>query len=191
MVSRAVGSLAISAQGVKSFVLREGDDALVVVEARDAQSSAARSLAEMAQGGPQSSGARFLARILRAGDAALVVGVDALEARVGAVELNRGSQSCGAQSLAGMMKTSIFALHETDRRSGRTNSTCVPKLTDREGFSRRLPSPPLLVLLRVKRDESLDTVLVLVLSVLVTRRGLGGICRNHATEGSMLWGVVG
>jgi len=117
-----------------------GGDARVVVEARDAQSSAARPLAAMAQG---------------------------------------GSQSAGVHSLAGMTKTSTCALHETDREGCCHTSTCLLQLTVREGFCWGVSSGlEGRTELHRKRDESLDTVLVL--SVLA-RRGLGGIWRNHDT----------
>ena len=125
-------------------------------------------------------------------DAALKVG-EALESQASCArslaEMTRGgSRSSGAHSLAGMTKTSICVLHETDREGCRQTSTCVLHVTDREGDCLGGSSGPEGgTELRLKRDESLDKVLAL--SVLVTRRGLGGIWRNHATE-SMLWDVV-
>ena len=100
-----------------------------------------------------------------------------------------GSQPSGAHCLAGMIKTSTCALHETDRVSGGKTSMCVSQLTDRGGFCRGWPPGPQgRAELRRSRDERLDTAIGLTL--LITRRGFGEISRMHAT-GCMLWGRVG
>jgi hypothetical protein len=91
-----------------------------------------------------------------------------------------------------MMKTSMFALHETDRESGGTISMCELHVTDRDclrmdlrldvwsGSEGRTELPP-----PRRRDDRRDKVL----GLLIVRWGFAGICRNQATE-SMLWGVV-
>ena len=79
-----------------------------------------------------------------------------------------------------MMKTSTCVLHVTDREGGGRNSTCVSQLTVREGLCRGVLSGlEGRMELDRKRDESIDVVLVL--SVLLAWRGLGGIWRNHDT----------
>ncbi|KAJ1466445.1 hypothetical protein T484DRAFT_1756632, partial [Baffinella frigidus] len=84
--------------------------------------------------------------------------------------------------LAGMVMTTTCGLQLTDRED-----LCWGVLSGAEGRTE----------LRRKRDEILDTVLVvLVLVVLVLLvaliglRGFGGVRRNHATE-SMLWALWG
>jgi hypothetical protein len=98
---------------------------------------------------------------------------------------SRRRRQFGEHSLAGMMKTSTCALHVTDREGCRQTSSCELHVTDRGGICRGVSSGSEgRTELRRKRDESLDTVLVLLV-----RRGFGGICRNQATE-FMLWGVA-
>ena len=100
-----------------------------------------------------------------------------------------GSESSSAHALAGMIKTSISMLHETDRVSGRETSSCASQLTDRGGGCRGLPPVSQgRAALRRTRDESLDTALGLPLPLAL--RGFGETRRNHATE-PMLWGAWG
>jgi len=90
-----------------------------------------------------------------------------------------------------MTNTSTCELHDTDQGGCRHSSTCVLHDTDRERVLRGVSSGSARrTALRWKMDESLDTVLTRVVSVLTRGmwRGFGGICRNQAT-GSILWGV--
>jgi len=151
--------------GVSSSQETEVLSLLKVLSMRGSQSSGARTLAERTLCGPQSSGKRPHAS-----------------------NLKRGSQSSGRRSRAGMTKTSTSALHETDREGCRQMFTCLVllELAERAGLCRGLSSGPdgrmarrwkrdesLELLALLKRDESLDKVVVLF-AVLV-RRGLGGI----------------
>ena len=96
------------------------------------------------------------------------------------------------------------SLHETGREGCRQTSTSVVQLqlTVREGLCWGLSSGPegrtekrrnrdenfdtgRVLLPLLKREESLDKVLVLLLELLV-RRGLGEIWRNHDTASSIL-----
>ena len=79
-----------------------------------------------------------------------------------------------------MMKTSTCALHETDLAGCRKTSTWVLQLTVREGVCRGVsPGREPRTELRRKRDESPETVLVLL--ALLAVRGFGGIRRVRAT----------
>ena len=130
------------------------------------------------------------ALILGEGDAALVV-VEAAEGPSSDAEspgklTHREFEWSGDPSLAGMTKTSTCALHETDREGCCHTSTCLLQLTVRGSLCRGVSSGPVgWTALRMKRDESTDTVLLLGLLAV---RGFGGIWRNHATE-SMLSGT--
>jgi len=108
----------------------------------------------------------------------------------------RGSQSSGQRSLAGMTKTSTCELHVTDREGSCQTSTFVSQLTVREVFCRGLPSgPERRRELRRKREESIDTglallVLLPVLGMVLALLSLLPLLRifgiwNHAPE-SML-----
>ena len=134
-----------------------------------------RSSKKLTWRGSQSSGARSL--------------------RSRALGLKRRSDSSSKCSLAGIMKTSTRALHETDREGCRQASTWVVQLQlpDREGVCWGVSSGPEGRRgLRRKRDESLDTVLVLLaLLALFVRRRLDGIWRNQDTLSVMLWGFGG
>ena len=102
--------------------------------------------------------------------------------------MRREFEESGDPSLAGMTKTSICALHETDREGCCHTSMCLLQLTVRGSLCRGVSSGPVgRTELCMNRDESIDTVLLLGLLVV---RGFGGIWRNHATE-SMLGGTWG
>jgi len=145
---------------------------------RGSQSSGARSLAERTPCGPWSSGKSSIA-----------------------LPLKRGPQSSGRRSRAGMTRTWTCALHETGREGCRQISTFVVllQLAERVGVCRGVSSgfdgrtekrrkreESLELLASLKRDESLDKVVVLFVEIV--RRGLGGIWRNHDTALSMLPG---
>ena len=105
-----------------------------------------------------------------------------LSSKLVRVVLGAGSQSPGARSLAGIMKTSTCVLHVMDREGCRQTSTCGFQLTVRGGFCRFFSSCPdgrTELLFRRKRDKSFDMLVLLL--VLLGLRGLGGICRNQAT----------
>jgi len=156
---------------------------------RGSLSSGARSLVERTPCGPQSSGKRSLA-----------------------LDLERGSQSSGMRSSLHEMgregcrqtSTSVVQLQLTVREGSRQASTSVMQLqlTVREGLCRGLSTGAegrmekrrnrdenfdagRVLLPLLKREESLDKVLVLLVELLV-RRGLGGIWRNHDTASSIL-----
>jgi len=80
------------------------------------------------------------------------------------------------------MKTSTFALHETDRAGCGQTSTFALHVTVRLGFRRGgSSSPEMRRQLRRKRDESLGTVVALL-----ELWGLAGISRHHDAA-IMLW----
>jgi hypothetical protein len=153
--SKALGSSENNAQGVKMTL------SIVVIKAFEAQSSGARSLTEMTQGGSQemtqggsqSSGAHSLAGMMKTWTWAL---------HVTHREACRRTSTCGLQ----LTVREGFCRGLPSGPEGRTE-------------------------LRRKRDEPLDTVLeLLALLALLALQGFGGILRNHDTE-SMLWGSVG
>ncbi|KAJ1479730.1 hypothetical protein T484DRAFT_1748987 [Baffinella frigidus] len=102
-------------------------------------------------------------------------------------DLRRGSQSSGAHSLAGMILTSTCVCHVTDRERCRQTSTCGLQLTDREGFCWGLLSGAEGRTELQRRDDSLDTVRVLLELVQgsLDLRGFGGIWGKRNTD-SML-----
>jgi len=90
--------------------------------------------------------------------------------------------------LAGIMKTSTCALHETDLGCRKT-STLLLQLTVREGVCRGPSSgPEPRTELRRGVDESPDTVRVPL--AWIALRAFGEIRRDHAA-GFMLWGSMG
>jgi len=97
-----------------------------------------------------------------------------------------GSQSSGARSLAGIIKTSMCVFHVTDGETNSRTSTCGLQLTRRDWLCSVCSSCGLERRTELRRNsDDPDTVLGLVLALLASRE-FGGICRNRGAASMLL-----